>query len=201
MEINKKEFLYELEKNLKGLPKDDLEDRLSFYSEMIDDIVSSGKSEEEAVNELGGVNKVIADIAKDMPLKRLVQERIRTKKKMSGLMILLLILGFPLWFPLLITLIVLVLVLCLLTWVFVLVALSIEIAFIVSSIGIFIGFIAYLFNSQLSLTLLGTSLVLAALSIFFAFAFKYIVVLNVRLNKKIFIGLKRSLIKGGNKNE
>ncbi len=199
--MNKKEFLYELEKNLKGLPKDDLEDRLSFYSEMIDDIVSSGKSEEEAVNELGGVNKVIADIAKDMPLKRLVQERIRTKKKMSGLMILLLILGFPLWFPLLITLIVLVLVLCLLTWVFVLVALSIEIAFIVSSIGIFIGFIAYLFNSQLSLTLLGTSLVLAALSIFFAFAFKYIVVLNVRLNKKIFIGLKRSLIKGGNKNE
>ena len=90
--MTKNEFLDELRNNLKGLPKDDVEDRVSFYSEMIDDIVSSGKSEEEAVNELGGVNKVIADIAKDMPLKRLVQERIRTKKKMSGLMILLLIL-------------------------------------------------------------------------------------------------------------
>ena len=35
--MNKSEFLEELRKGLAGLPKDDVEERLTFYGEMIDD--------------------------------------------------------------------------------------------------------------------------------------------------------------------
>jgi len=37
--MDKKEFLSELEKRLQGLPKADIEERLEFYSESIDDRV------------------------------------------------------------------------------------------------------------------------------------------------------------------
>lgn len=47
--MNKQEFLVKLRKGLSGLPKEDIEERLTFYSEMIDDRMEEGLSEEEAV--------------------------------------------------------------------------------------------------------------------------------------------------------
>lgn len=199
--MNKREFLNELERNLRGLPKDDIEGRLSFYSEMIDDIVASGKTEEEAVLELGGIDNVLADIACDTPLKSLVKEKMRPRKKASGLLILILILGFPLWFPLLITAFVLCLVGCLLTWIFVIVAYSIEISFIVSSITCLAAFFMYWASSDKLLILVGLALLLAGISILFLYVCKYITIFNAKLNKKILLGIKRGLIKGGNRNE
>ena len=46
--MRKAEFLRELEKRLQGLPKDEIDSRLAFYSEMIDDRIEDGKTEEEA---------------------------------------------------------------------------------------------------------------------------------------------------------
>ena len=47
--MTKIKFLIELHNRLSGLPKDDVEERLSFYSEMIEDRIEDGLSEEEAV--------------------------------------------------------------------------------------------------------------------------------------------------------
>ena len=47
--MNKTEFLNELKDGLSGLPREDVEERLSFYGEMIDDRVEEGMTEEEAV--------------------------------------------------------------------------------------------------------------------------------------------------------
>ena len=47
--MSKQEFLAQLRKGLSGLPKEDLEERLTFYSEMIDDRIDDGMAEEEAV--------------------------------------------------------------------------------------------------------------------------------------------------------
>ena len=47
--MNKEEFLNSLRKRLKGLPNNEIEERISFYSEMIDDRVEEGMSEEEAI--------------------------------------------------------------------------------------------------------------------------------------------------------
>ena len=45
--MTKKEFLSGLRKKLSGLPQEDSEERLNFYSEIIDDRVEEGLSEEE----------------------------------------------------------------------------------------------------------------------------------------------------------
>ena len=51
--MNKREFLDALRHGLYGLPQDDIEERLGFYAEMIDDRMAEGLSETEAVADLG----------------------------------------------------------------------------------------------------------------------------------------------------
>lgn len=45
----KEEFLAQLRGGLAGLPQEDLEERLAFYSELLDDRMEEGLSEAEAV--------------------------------------------------------------------------------------------------------------------------------------------------------
>ena len=45
--MRKQEFLAQLRKALSGLPQDEIEERLTFYGEMIDDRMEEGLSEEE----------------------------------------------------------------------------------------------------------------------------------------------------------
>ena len=51
--MTKAKFLKELSKLLKDLPKDEVKERLNFYSEMIDDRIEDGLSEEEAIKSIG----------------------------------------------------------------------------------------------------------------------------------------------------
>ena len=51
--MTKREFLAQLRKGLSGLPQDDIEERLTFYGEMIEDRKEEGLSEEEAVSAVG----------------------------------------------------------------------------------------------------------------------------------------------------
>lgn len=99
--MSKKEFLAQLRKGLSGLPQEDIEERLTFYSEMIDDRMEEGFSEEEAVSAVGSVEEIVSQAVADVPLTKLVKERIKTKKRLSGWEIVLIALGFPFWIPLL----------------------------------------------------------------------------------------------------
>lgn len=97
--MTKQEFLGKLSERLSGLPKKDIEERLSFYDEMISDRMEDGLSEEEAVDGIGTIEECSARIVDEIPLKNIVKERIRPKKKMSGSTIALLIITFPIWMP------------------------------------------------------------------------------------------------------
>lgn len=100
--MNKQEFLEQLRKGLSGLPKNDIDERLAFYSEMIDDRMEDGIPEEAAVGEIGPVDGIVSQIIADMPLGKLVKEKITPKKKPGALEIVLLVLGSPVWLSLLI---------------------------------------------------------------------------------------------------
>lgn len=102
--MNKQEFLAQLEKGLSGLPQRDLEERLAFYSEMIDDRMEEGLSEEEAVSEIGNVDEIVSQIVADTPLTTLVKEKMTQKKSFRLWEILLLVFGSPIWLSLLIAL-------------------------------------------------------------------------------------------------
>lgn len=100
--MNKNEFLEELRKGLSGLPQDDIEERLTFYSEMIDDRMEEGLSQEEAVAEIGSVKDIVSQIMSEIPLSRLVKEKVKPKRALRAWEIVLLALGSPIWISLLI---------------------------------------------------------------------------------------------------
>lgn len=60
--MNKKEFLRELSFRLIFMKKDDKQAILDYYSEMIDDYVEDGYTEEEAVLKLGSIKSIIKNI-------------------------------------------------------------------------------------------------------------------------------------------
>ena len=98
--MNKQEFLAQLRVGLSGMPQDDIEERLIFYSEMIDDRTEEGLSEEEAVSQVGAVDEIVTQIVAETPLVKIAKERIRPKRKMSTGEIALLVLGSPIWLSL-----------------------------------------------------------------------------------------------------
>ena len=60
--MTKTEFVLELTSKLSLLPWEEVEDRISFYVEMIDDRMEDGLSEEEAVAAVGSVDEIAAQI-------------------------------------------------------------------------------------------------------------------------------------------
>ena len=64
--MNKQEFISSLRSELSAFPSQEVEERLSFYSEMIDDRMEEGLSEEDAVAGVGSVDKIAAQIAEEI---------------------------------------------------------------------------------------------------------------------------------------
>ena len=195
--MNKEEFLKELRSHLKGLSQEDINERISFYSEMIDDRVDEGKTEAQAIEELGGVDKVIDDILKDTPLLKLVKERTKPKRALRAWEIIFLILGFPLWFPLFLVFVILCLVGYLLVWVWVLVSYAIEAAFMAGSVWGFVGFVTFLANGTFSMTYLGAGILGLGLSFLFIFACIGTTKATILLSKATGRRIKRWLVGKG----
>lgn len=76
----KQVFLEKLGKALSGLPQEDIEERLAFYSEMVDDRMEEGYLEEEAVDAIGPVEEIAAHIVADVPLTKIVKEKVTAGK-------------------------------------------------------------------------------------------------------------------------
>ena len=100
--MSKQEFLARLKIALAGLPKDEVDERLNFYSEMIDDRMEEGFSEEAAVAGVGSMGNIVTQAVSEVPIGKLVKERIKPKRSLSGGEVALIVLVFPLWFPLLV---------------------------------------------------------------------------------------------------
>ncbi len=100
--MKKIDFLAALEKRLLGLPDEDRERSLEYYGEMIVDRMEDGMDEESAVADVGTPETAAEAILADVPLSRLVKERIKPKRKLAVWEIILLVLGSPVWLSLLI---------------------------------------------------------------------------------------------------
>ena len=195
--MNREEFLSQLRQSLRGLPKEDIEDRINFYSESISDRMEEGKSEEEAIADIGSVDSVVKDIAQKTPMKTLVKEKMRPKRSLRGWEILLLVLGFPLWFPLLITFFVLVMVGIMLVWVGVIVSFTVELALSASFFAGTAAFTASLLAGEPGILYLGIALTSLGAAIFLAFGCSGIVKATAKLSKSIILGIKSWFIRKG----
>lgn len=66
--MNKAQFLSEIRKGISSLSEKDIESSLQYYSEMIDDRIEDGMSEEDAVSAMGTVDEVVTQILRDKPV-------------------------------------------------------------------------------------------------------------------------------------
>ena len=169
--MNKQEFLSELRKGLTGLPPEDIEERSLFYSEMIDDITEEGKTEEEAVESIGPVSDIVSQTVSDVPLSKIVKERIKPKRTIRAWEIILLILGFPIWFPVAVACFVLLFAFYLVLWILVLVLWILDLSFWLASIACIVLCIIYYVKGYIAagIALTGASLFLAGISILLLF--------------------------------
>lgn len=168
--MSKEVFLNALRMRLSSLPQKEIDERVSFYEEMIEDRIDEGKTEEEAINEIGTVDEIVEQIASETPLVNLVKERIRPKRRIKAWEIVLIILGFPFWFPLVIVALILSLVFYLLMWLFVIITYTIEAALTGSGIYGFIAFFMYLFgNGEVNISMLGMGIMCLGASVLFVF--------------------------------
>lgn len=190
--MTKEEFLAQLQNRLAGLPREDLEERLTFYSEMIDDRLEEGLTEEEAIAEIGSVQEVAAQILADTPLTKLMIERVKPKRSLKVWEILLLVLGAPLWIPLLITAIAVLFTVYAVIWTVALVLWSVMVAvFFVGLGGMIAAAVIALRDSILTgLSLFFAGLCLLGLSIFMFFGCKAATQGLLLLTKKIASGIK-----------
>lgn len=82
--MKKQEFLTALWKQLSDMPNDDVERSLDYYSEMIDDRVEAGMSEEDAVAEIGSVEEAAKQIMADAPKRKADKAAASTDTQQMG---------------------------------------------------------------------------------------------------------------------
>ena len=165
--MNKTQFFEELRRRLYGLPEKDIEERLAFYSEMIDDRVEEGLSEEAAVAEIGSVDDVVSQILSDTSLPSLIMERIRPGKGMPVWGTVLVILGFPLWFPLMLAFGAILLSFYIVLWAMVVCLWAVEACFLAGALGGIAGGAFFILRGYVSqgILLISGGLVSAGLAI------------------------------------
>ncbi len=66
--MNKEQYISKIREGIASLPETDIESSLQYYSEMIDDRIEDGMTEEEAVSEMVSVEEAVAQILRDKPV-------------------------------------------------------------------------------------------------------------------------------------
>ena len=94
--MSKDTFLHQLRIRLSQLPEAEIEKRLDYYSEIIEDMKEDGISEEEAVASFGDINAVAQQIMQDVPMATLVKTKVKPKKGWTATAIVIAIVGSPL---------------------------------------------------------------------------------------------------------
>ena len=195
--MTKTEFISELKKRLSGLPKEEIDERISFYGEMIDDRVEDGRTEEEAVSDIGTVDEVSAQIIADTPLTKIAKERIKPKRKLRAWEIVLLVLGSPIWLSLAIVAAAIILALYIVLWSVIVCLWSVFASFVACALGGMVSgvVIAFTENAVSGIAVIGLGFVCAGLAIFSFFGCKAATKGIVVLTKKIAIGIKKCFMR------
>ena len=195
--MSRQEFLEQLRKGLSGLPQDDVEERLTFYSEMIEDRMEEGLTEEEAVGEIGPVDEIVTQIVGEIPLTKLVKEKMKPKRRLGAWEIVLLVLGSPLWFSLLVAAVAVIFSVYVALWSVIVSLWAVEASLWGTVLGCIAAGVIFAVtgNGLTGVAMIGACIVCAGLSVFLFFGCKQATKGAVWLTKKMALGIKNCFIK------
>lgn len=199
--MNKQEFLEQLDRLLKSLSKPERKKMQMYYTEMIEDRIEEGMSEEEAVNDLGDVGMLAGQILSAQPSKDK-----KLSNSMKILIIILVVLGSPLWaclllalFALLFALLLLILTGYILIWLIPVMSACIMLASLITCIVSLIGspflmgshFMTGFMQMGVGLIAAGLTILLAIFTIYISKYFiKATILFSHWLKEKLFDRLK-----------
>ncbi len=194
--MKKIEFILALGEKLSELPKNEVNEHLSFYSEMIEDRIEEGLSEEDAVAAVGKIEEIAAGILADSPTSS--KEGVKKpKRQLKGWEITLLAIGSPIWFSLLVAVASVCFSLYAVLWA---VVVSVWAVFVACAGGVIIGLaagIGYIFNGGYvsGLVLVCCAFAAAGIAIFAFFGGLAITKGAVWLTKSSINGIRRIFTK------
>lgn len=193
----KQDFLSQLRQGLSGLPREDVEERLAFYGELIDDHMEDGLSEEEAVASVGSINEIITQVVADTPLLKVAKERVKSQRQLRAWEIVLLALGSPLWLSLGIAAVAVILSLYISLWSVIVSFWAVFGSLVGGAVGGLVAgtVLACTGNGLNGIVLVSAGLVCAGLSIFTFYGCKAATKGTMILTKKLAVWIKNSVIR------
>lgn len=197
----KSEFLKQLENRLVGIPKEDLNRTIDYYNEIISDKQEDGMSEEEAINSLGSIDEIVKDILNEIPIKKLVKEKLQLNRKLKTWEIVLLSATSIIWVPIAIVMFAVILVLYVCLWSGVISLGAAAISCLASSFIAIIGSIDFITGNVCNgLFLIGTGIASLGIGVLLGIlTFKFAKIMVI-VCKKIILKIKSLFIRG-EKNE
>ena len=198
--MNKAEFTQQLTNSLAGLSQYDINRSVDYYTEMIDDRVEDGMTEEDAVAALGSIDEIRSKILEEVPITKIVKEKMTPKRSFGAGEIVLLVLGAPLWLPLLLAGIIVILAIYISFW-------SIIFSLYVADLSVFISGLAGLIVAAIkpggplgALFYAGCGIALIGVAILLFFGFNQVTKGLLFISRMIILGIKKMFV-GGGKNE
>ena len=203
--MSKKEFIDELRMKLSKLNNIDIEERLRFYEEMINDRMEDGFSEDEAISGIGTIDEIYLQISQSAPKSHLTLDKARQKpKSRNNKKVIILSSTAIIWVPVLIalgasaigvavSLVATVLSLYATLWALVVSAWSIFAAFAISApAGALIGIFNVFSGDALpGIAVIGGGIMAAGLAIFAFYGALYATKGSTILTKKSFSGISK----------
>ena len=174
--MTKKQFLKNLRRELSGLPRAEITERIGFYAEMIDDKMEDGMTEAEAIDSICTSDPIGSKV-------KITDEDPGTRSKRSTTETVLLILGFPVWFSILAALFAVVVALIAALW-------SVAVAFWATALSTAvaapcaaIASIFYLFSGNVAMFGMGMAAAptCAGVAIIFYYIAKYFTIASAKI--------------------
>ena len=187
--MNKEKFLKLLRKALSTLPRREVNERVNFYGEMIDDRMEEGLSEEEALARVGSVEEIARQILAEAD----VEIRGKSGRRLRAWEIVLLALGSPLWIALLAAAFAVVISLLAALWSVIVSFWSVFASLAGSAFGMIVCGVVLAITGEwlMGAVMLGVAMVCAGLAIFAFFGCKAATKGAVFLSKWTVIGIIR----------
>lgn len=197
--MNKQEFLSRLGKELSGLPQRDIEECLVFYSELIEDRIEEGLSEEEAVLAVGSIEEIASQTLANIPLSKIAKERIKPKRRLKAWEITLLIIGSPLWFSLLVAAAAMLISIYAVIWCAIISLWAVFASLACCAIaGVAAGIIIAIKSNALSgIAIIGAAIICAGISIIMFYGCKAATKGVLKITVKTALSIKKCFIKKG----
>lgn len=197
--MNKLKFILELHDKLSFLSADDIEKSVEYYSEIIDDYVEDGLSEDDAVAALGDVDTIVSSILAETPMTHIIKQRIKPRRRLGALEIILIVLGSPIWLSLGAAFLAVAISIYASLWSVIISLWAIDLSLAACLLGgIASGCLLLSFGyTSSALFLISAALVCAGVSIFMFFGCKVATRGIVWLTKIITLGFKNLFIKRG----